>query len=145
MHRLALVAALAVAPMWSAGLAAQVRTDTAARATRDTLAAVRDSSFRDSIEVNAVARRYAATVRTCYQEQGLKADPSLRGLLRVELTVLPAGSVHAASTTATEVNGAGMPAVTSCISTAARAWRFSDGAPAAERVVLEFDLLPPTR
>ena len=131
----AFAAALVAAPLWSGGLAAQLPADT--------LATTRDSAHRDSAEVHAAARRYAPTVRTCYQEQGLKGDPTLRGLLRVELVVLPTGSVDSAATTATGVNGAGMPAVATCISTAARAWRFSEGALATERVVLQFDLLPP--
>lgn len=104
---------------------------------------VADSSVRDSTELRLVGRRYAGTVRNCYQEQGLKGDPMLRGMLRVELTVLPTGAVQEAAVTAADVSGAGMPAVTSCIATAARAWRFSDGAPAAERIVLEYDLVPP--
>ena len=138
------VVALVAAPLANAGLAAQLPSQTLANLARSTVAAARDSSTRDPLEVDAAARRYAATVRHCYQEQGLKADPALSGLLRLEMTVLPAGSVQAATATATRVSGTGMPAVTSCVSTAARAWRFRDGAPRTERVVLEFDLVPPS-
>lgn len=107
------------------------------------LAAVEESALRDAAEIDAVGRRYAGVVRTCYQEQGLKGDPTLGGLLRVELTVLPTGVVRAAAATATRVRGIGMPAVSACVTKAARAWRFSDGAPRIERVVLEYDLKPP--
>ena len=148
---LVFAAALAAAPLGSSTLAAQAPPDTAVRLPADTTARpARDSlapaitAFRDSTEVDSAARRYAGAVRTCYQEQGLKADPALRGLLRVELTVLPTGGVQGAAATTSGVSGTGMPAVAACIATAARAWRFSDGAPGAERVVLEFSLVPPT-
>ena len=147
---LALAAALALGAPCGHALGAQTShaphahpAPPATKPARDTAAVVADSAIRDSTEVTAVARRHAGVIRNCYQEQGLKADPALRGLLRVELTVLPAGEVQAATATATEVNGTGMPAVTACVSTAARSWRFSDGAPRPERVVLEYDLLPP--
>ena len=102
-----------------------------------------DSTVRDQDEVDAAGRRYAGAVRNCYQERGLKGDPSLSGLLRVDLTVLPAGSVQTAVSTATRVQGVGMPAVAECVATAARRWRFTDGAPRPARVILYFDLLPP--
>ena len=149
-----LAAALVVAPVVRTGLAAQVPAQVAAKPTRNgpapatapaTAPAIAlDSAFRDSTEVTAVARRNAAAVRHCYQEQGLKADPSLRALLRVELVVLPTGIVQAATATATEVTGDGMPAVLACVSTAARTWRFSEDAPRTARAVVEFDLLPPS-
>ena len=145
-----LAAALVVAPVVRTGLAAQVPAQVAAKPTRNgpapaTAPAIAlDSAFRDSTEVTAVARRNAAAVRHCYQEQGLKADPSLRALLRVELVVLPTGMVQAATATATEVTGDGMPAVLACVSTAARTWRFSEDAPRTARAVVEFDLLPPS-
>jgi hypothetical protein len=142
----ALVVALAAAPSWSAGLAAQLPSATAVYIAMHAVvppAPARDSSSRDPAELDAVARRYAASVRNCYQEQGLKEDPALSGLLRVEVMVLPTGGVQAAAATATRVSGTGMPAVASCVSTAARAWRFRQGAPRTERVVLEYDLLPP--
>lgn len=140
---LLLMVALAAWPLAPA-LSAQAPTQVAARPAQDTLAAAPDSAIRDSVEVRAVARRHAGAIRHCYQENGLKADPALRGLLRVELTVRPAGTVEAATATATDVNGTGMPAVTACVATAVRAWRFSEAAPRTERLVLEFDLLPPS-
>jgi hypothetical protein len=140
----ALGAALAATLLASAELAAQAPPPAAPKPAQDTLAVAPDSAVRDSTEVRAVARRYAGTVRNCYQEQGLKSDPALRGLLRVDLTVLPTGQVQAATATATDVSGIGMPAVTACVSTATRAWRFSGDAPRAERLTLEYDLLPPS-
>lgn len=139
----AIVPLLAAGALLASPLAAQPVGEASARAVRHDSVAVADSAIRDSVEVRIVARRHAGTVRHCYQEQGLKGDPMLRGLLRIELTVLPTGAVQEAAVTAADVSGAGMPAVTSCIATAARAWRFSDGAPAAERIVLEYDLVPP--
>lgn len=136
-------AALVAWPLGSNTLGAQAP-PLAPRPTLDTLMVVPDSAVRDSTEVRAVGRRYAGTIRNCYQEQGLKSDPTLRGLVRIELTVLPTGVVQAAAATAEDVSGTGMPAVTACVSTATRTWRFSNEAPRTERVVLEFDLLPPS-
>jgi hypothetical protein len=136
--------ALAAGPLLGGALVAQAPVQVAAKPTPDTLAAAPDSAIRDSVEVRAVARRHAGAIRNCYQENGLKADPALRGLVRVELVVLPTGVVEAATATATDVSGTGMPAVTTCVSTVVRAWRFSEDAPRTERVVLEFDLLPPS-
>ena len=145
---LSFMVALVAWPLVHVELAAQAPARVAAKPAPAALAAVPapalDSAVRDSLEVRAVARRHAGAIRHCYQEQGLKSDPSLRGLLRVELVVLTTGVVEAATTTASDVSGTGMPAVTSCVSTAARAWRFSEDAPRLERVVLEFDLVPPS-
>ena len=140
----ALATALVTGPFISTALAAQAPNPVAIKVTADAAAVAPDSSFRGATEVRAVGRRYASTIRHCYNEQGLKVDPALRALLRVELMVLPTGLVQNATASATDVNGEGMAAVLACVSTAVRAWRFSDGAPQMERVVLEFDLLPPS-
>jgi hypothetical protein len=141
-----LAVALVVAPLASAGLAAQsARNSSGPNPTQHVASgAIDDSPIREDREIDAAGRRYAGVVRNCYQEQGLKGDPTLAALLRLEMTVQPSGVVQAAAATATRVKGVGMPAVSECVSKAARHWRFSDGAPRAERVVLEFDLLPPT-
>ena len=140
---LAAAVVLALAPIGSVQLLAQAPSSSIATAVRDTQPITPDSSFRDSAEVTDVARRHAGSVKHCYEQQGLKTDPSLRGLLQVELTVLPTGAVQHATATATNVTGTGMAAVAACVSAAAREWRFGDGAAGTERIVLDFDLLPP--
>ena len=141
---LALAAALAIMPLGGPGLLAQAPSTTIASAAPDSQAVAPEAAFRDSTEVTAVARRYAGTVKNCYEQQGLKLDPALRGLLQLELTVLPTGIVEAAAATSSNATGTGMPEVAVCVSTAAREWRFSEGAGGTERLVLEFDLVPPS-
>jgi hypothetical protein len=136
-------AALAVGHLWSAAPGTPVAAPALADRPRRAIAAARDSLSRDA-ELAEAGRRFSAAVRHCYSENGLKEDPTLSGLLRVRLLVLPAGDVREATVTATRVQGLGMPAVTACVATGARAWRFRDGAPRTERVVLVFDLLPPS-
>ena len=138
-----LAAALAVMPLGSAGLLAQAPSTTVASAAPDSQAVAPDVAWRDSTEVTAVARRYAGTVKNCYEQQGLKTDPALRGLLQLALTVLPTGVVQEALASSSNVSGTGMPEVAVCVSSAAREWRFSEGAGGVERLVLEFDLVPP--
>ena len=138
---LALAAAFLTAPF--AALPAQAPATTVAKATPPAQPVAVDSTYRDSTEVADVARRYAGTVKNCYEQEGLKLDPTLRGLLQLDLTVLPTGAVQAATATAINVTGAGMPAVATCVAAAAREWRFSEGAAGTERLLLDFDLLPP--
>ena len=101
------------------------------------------ATSRQASEIDAAGRRYAAAVRQCYQEGGLKQDPSLRGRLRVALTVVPRGDVHSATVTASRVSGVSMPAVVSCVQAAARTWHFREGAFRTERVLLWYDLRAP--
>ena len=138
---LALLAALVAAPIGHATLGAQATSSFLAASGSPAVAAAGGGRRADA-ELDAAARRYAAAVRHCYEERGLKEDPMLRGRLRVALTVLPAGEVRAPAVTATQAHGLGMPADTACVADAARSWRFADGAARAERVVLWFDLTP---
>ena len=143
---LALIGLLAATPIASRGLLAQAPSTTVATAAApDSQPVAAEVAYRTSTELTAVARRYAGTVKNCYEQQGLKADPALRGLLQVELTVLPSGAVETAAATSTNVNGAGMAEVATCVAEAAREWRLSEGAPGTERLVLEYDLVPPER
>lgn len=98
------------------------------------------SRSRDPGEIEAAARRYAPVVRHCYQEEGLKEDPSLSGILRVSITVGAQGEVLAARVTATDAHGLGMRAVVSCVAAAAASWHFAAGPFHEERVGLSFRL-----
>ena len=141
---LALVAALVATPIGHASLGAQAVSSAIVESSAPSLAMASRGARRADAELDAAARRYAAAVRHCYEERGLKEDPMLRGRLRVAMTVLPEGDVRAPAVTATEAHGLGMSAVAACVTDAARSWRFADGAARAERVVLWFDLVPST-
>ena len=96
-------------------------------------------------EVEAAARRYAPVVRHCYQEEGLKGDPTLSGILRVSIAVGPGGDVHSPKVTVTEAHGVGMPAVVSCVAAATASWHFAAGPFREEHVGLSFRLVAPDR
>lgn len=104
--------------------------------------AAQSASPRETAEVESAGQRYAPAIRHCYQEGGLKADPTLRGQLRVGAVVLPAGTVRNPTVTATRVHGAGMQNVVECVRALASSWHFNNGAFRAQRVVLLFDLVP---
>ena len=91
-------------------------------------------------EIEAAARRYAPVVRHCYQEDGLKEDPTLSGILRVSVMVGPEGEVRGVRVTVTEAHGLGMRAVVSCVTAAAGSWHFAAGPFHEERVGLSFRL-----
>lgn len=96
-------------------------------------------------EIEAAAQRYAPAVRHCYQEDGLKGDPSLSGILRVSIAVGPAGDVHSPRVTVTNAHGVGMPAVISCVAAATASWHFAAGPFREEHVGLSFRLVAPDR
>lgn len=95
---------------------------------------------RDPEEIEAAARRYAPVVRHCYQEDGLKEDPTLSGILRVSVMVGPEGEVRGVRVTVAEAHGLGMRAVVSCVTAAAASWHFAAGPFHEERVGLSFRL-----
>ena len=96
-------------------------------------------------EIEAAARRYAPAVRHCYQEEGLKGDPTLGGILRVSIAVGPGGDVHSPHVTVTQAHGVGMPAVISCVTAATASWHFAAGPFREEHVGLSFKLVAPDR
>ena len=98
------------------------------------------SRARDPGEIEAAARRYAPVVRHCYQEEGLKEDPTLSGILHVSVMVGSEGEVHGARVTVTDAHGLGMRAVVSCVTAATAKWHFAAGAFHEERVALSFRL-----
>lgn len=95
---------------------------------------------RGAEEIEAAARRYAPVVRHCYQEEGLKEDPTLSGVLHVTIAVGPEGAVHSARVTVTDAHGLGMRAVVSCVTAATASWHFAAGPFHEERVALSFRL-----
>jgi hypothetical protein len=99
-------------------------------------------SVRADAEIRQTILRHAADVRGCYEREGLRRDPSLRGTLEVEVTVLPTGVVDSVSVGSLVMAGNGQREVASCIATIARHWRFERGPYAVETIVLPFALVP---
>jgi hypothetical protein len=99
-------------------------------------------SVRADAEIRLTILRHAADVRGCYEREGLRRDPSLRGTLEVEVTVLPTGVVDSVAVGSLVMAGNGQREVAACIATIARHWRFERGPYAVETIVLPFALVP---
>ena len=99
-------------------------------------------SLRAEGDVRATVLRHATDVRRCYQEEGLRRNPSLSGQIDLELTILPTGHVDEVVVPTTSLAGPGQKEVTACIATRARNWRFVRGPYAVERVVFPFVFSP---
>jgi hypothetical protein len=99
-------------------------------------------SIRADAEIRQTILRHAADVRGCYEREGLRRDPSLKGTLEVEVTVLPTGVVDSVTVGALIMAGNGQREVAVCIATIARHWRFERGPYTVETIVLPFTLVP---
>jgi hypothetical protein len=99
-------------------------------------------SVRAEVEVRATVLRHTTDIRRCYQEEGLRRNPSLAGQLEIVLTILPTGHVDSVSVGTTSLAGPGQKEVTSCIATRARNWRFDRGPYAVETIVFPFVFSP---
>jgi hypothetical protein len=99
-------------------------------------------SIRADAEIRQTILRHAADVRGCYEREGLRRDPSLKGTVEVEMTVLPSGVVDSVAVATMIMAGNGQREVASCIATVARHWRFERGPYLVETIVLPFTLVP---
>lgn len=106
-----------------------------------TAGAARDSVRADD-EVRQTVLRHASDVRGCYEREGLKRNPGLRGSLEVELTILPTGTVDKVDISGLSLSGDGTREVSACITTVARNWRFERGPFQVETIVFPFHLVP---
>ena len=100
-------------------------------------------SARSENELRAASTRYAAAVRSCYEREGLKSDPTLTATVDVGMTVQPDGRVREVQVDTSAVTGVGISGVATCVAKAAATWRFSAGAFGVERTVLSFRLVAP--
>lgn len=98
-------------------------------------------SLRSDLDVRLVALHHAAEIQSCYENQGLRVNPSLGGMIEVEVTVSPAGRVETASVSSSALSGVGRQEVESCITTTVRNWRFERGPYKAETIVYPFNLV----
>ena len=104
------------------------------------VAAAPVDSLRGDRDIRQTALRHAREVQRCYQDEGLRRNPALDGVVEVELTILPTGIVEGAKVFSATLTGAGAKEASSCIATIARNWRFERGPYDVEVVVFPFVL-----
>ena len=105
---------------------------------------VATDSLRSDAEIREVVMRHAASVRQCYEQEGLRRNSALHGTLELEITILPVGRVSAATVKKSAMRGEGAREVAECIEAAARNWRFTRGPFATDVILLPFTLIPKT-
>jgi hypothetical protein len=98
-------------------------------------------SLRPDLDVRLVALRHAGEIQRCYENQGLKVNPGLGGMIEVEVTVAPSGRVEDANVSASALSGIGRQEVESCITTTVKNWRFERGPYTTETIVYPFNLV----
>ena len=120
-----------------AGLALQV-----AAAARPVVTLTPADSGRSTDELRAASQRVAPAVRSCYEREGLRADPELAGTLDVSVTIVPQGNVRDVKVDTLEVRGVGMREVASCVALLFSRWHFSSGSYGLEETTFTFRLAP---
>jgi hypothetical protein len=80
---------------------------------------------RDVGELGTQVRDHQSQLRFCYDEFGLKVNPSLAGSVTMSLTLTGGGQVTAAQITGRTWSGPGADATEQCILQRARSWKFS--------------------
>lgn len=81
-------------------------------------------SGRDVSELGTFVRSREAQLRFCYQERGLKVNPSLAGTINVSITMTGSGNVTGAEVTSRTWGGNGASDAESCILDKIRTWKF---------------------
>ena len=112
-----------------------------ALAGRFTLPAQLPDSVRPDGDVRLVALRHSGEIQRCYESEGLRINPSLGGMIEVELTVSPSGRVEDAEISSSGLTGIGRREVESCITSTVKNWRFEKGPFAIETIVYPFNLV----
>jgi len=79
---------------------------------------------RDVSELGTFVRGHEAQLRFCYNEYGLKENPSLAGSITASVTLTPTGAVTAANVTNRTWSGAGASETERCILDKVRTWHF---------------------
>jgi hypothetical protein len=79
---------------------------------------------RDVSELGNFVRSRQNQLRFCYQEYGLKVNPSLAGTINVSITLTGSGNVTGADVTSRTWGGGGAAEAESCIIDKIRSWRF---------------------
>jgi hypothetical protein len=79
---------------------------------------------RDVNELGTFVRGRESQLRFCYNEYGLKVNPSLAGSVTASISLTPAGGVSGVNVTSRTWSGAGASETERCIADKIRAWRF---------------------
>ena len=79
---------------------------------------------RDVAELGTFVRGRESQLRFCYNEYGLKVNPSLAGSVSAAVTLTPAGAVSGVNMTNRTWSGAGASETEQCIAQKIRGWRF---------------------
>jgi len=79
---------------------------------------------RDVSELGTFVRGRESQLRFCYNEYGLKVNPSLAGSVTTSISLSPAGSVAGVDITNRTWSGAGASETERCIAEKIRGWRF---------------------
>jgi hypothetical protein len=79
---------------------------------------------RDVAELGTYVRSRESQLRFCYNEYGLKVNPSLAGSVNAAVTLTPAGAVTGVNLTNRTWSGAGASETEQCIAQKIRGWRF---------------------
>ena len=79
---------------------------------------------RDVGELGQFVRSRESQLRFCYQEYGLKANPSLAGTVTVAISLTGSGEVTGANITNRTWSGPGASEAESCIRSKIESWRF---------------------
>ena len=79
---------------------------------------------RDVSELGSFVRSHESQLRFCYNEYGLKVNPSLAGSVTTSVSLAPSGGVTAVNVTNRTWSGAGASDTERCISEKMRSWHF---------------------
>ena len=79
---------------------------------------------RDVSELGTYVRGHEAQLRFCYNEYGLKENPSLAGTVTASVTLTPTGGVTAVNVTNRTWSGAGAAEAERCLTGKIRTWHF---------------------
>ena len=79
---------------------------------------------RDVAELGTFVRGRESQLRFCYNEYGLKVNPSLAGSVSAAVTLTPTGSVAGVNMTNRTWSGAGASETEECLAQKIRGWRF---------------------
>lgn len=79
---------------------------------------------RDMGDLGSFVRSRQRELQFCYQEHGLKVNPSLAGTINVAIGIAGSGQVTSATVNRRTWSGAGVSAVESCVVSKIRGWRF---------------------
>jgi hypothetical protein len=93
---------------------------------------------RNIDELGTYVRSRESQLRFCYQENGLKVNPSLAGSITVAIDIAEGGAVRGANITRRTWSGAGASESEACIVRASRGWRFPASAAGAGTYAFPF-------